>query len=654
MGLRTKLSIWQQNVNKSPTCQHNLISSGKLTDLNIDIIALQEPAINAFANTIATKDWTPIYPTTHNASPDKTRSVTLLRADISTDTWTQLDFPSGDVTVIQIADDWGKLTIFNIYNEGKSNNTIKLLTKYHKDNCTTREDGTTNSTHTIWLGDFNRHHPHWDDPNDVRLFTDEAIKATEVLIEAVAEAGLELALPCQTPTHLHNITKRWSRLDQVFISDHSDNLLISCDTLADHMGINMDHLPILTELNLAANSTTTDPTPNFRNVDWEEFRETLAEYLSALQPAVKITEQRHLDRSCASLMEAIQYTIHDRVPKTTITTKSKRWWTKELTQLRWQSEKLGRQSYKLRGSPDHAIHTEHKEAVKRYDKTLQYTKRQHWHDWLEKAEEPDIWTASKMVSAPVLDRGKARILTLKHKVGDQETAARTNGEKSRALAKCFFLTKPQLSEAQDSYIYPQEYEGHIAVTAEQVRSQLHKLKPYKALGPDSIPNIVLSKCADLLTDRLLPIYEAMFESGLMYKPWKTFTTVVLRKPGKPRYDVPKAYRPIALINTMWKVLTAIIAEHLTYITEKNQLLPANHFSGRPGRMTTDTMHLLNSTIKASWRAGKVTSVLFLDIEGAFPNAVPEKLTHNMRKRQVPTKITNFIHNMSPPRWKSRV
>ena len=33
----------------------------------------------------------------------------------------------------------------------------------------------------------------------------------------------------------------------------------------------------------------------------------------------------------------------------------------------------------------------------------------------------------------------------------------------------------------------------------------------------------------------------MFERTLMYKPWKTFITVVLRKPGKPRYDIPKAY-----------------------------------------------------------------------------------------------------------------
>jgi ribonuclease HI len=337
--------------------------------------------------------------------------------------------------------------------------------------------------------------------------------------------------------------------------------------------------------------------------------------------------------------------IRDKVPTTTITSKSKRWWTKELMQLRRQAEKLGRLSYQNKANPDHNIHAEHKEAVKRYDKTLQFTKKQHWRDWLEKAEDPDIWAASKLVSAALTDGGKARIPILKHKVGDQETMAGSNEEKSRALAKCFFPPKPCESAAQSNQRYPKQRKGRIAITAVQIRCQLGKLKPYKAPGPDGIPNIVLTKCADLLTDRLLFIYEAMFEKGLMYKPWKSFTTVVLRKPGKPRYDIPKAYRPIALINTMWKVLTAIVAEHLTHISEKYQLLPVNHFGGRPGRTTTDAIHLLNNTIKTSWHAGKVTSVLFLDIEGAFPNAVPERLIHNLNKRSVPKKITNFIHNM---------
>jgi hypothetical protein len=120
---------------------------------------------------------------------------------------------------------------------------------------------------------------------------------------------------------------------------------------------------------------------------------------------------------------------------------------------------------------------------------------------------------------------------------------------------------------------------------------------------------------------------------------------MLRKLGKPKYDVPKAYRPIALLNTIWKVLMAIVADHLTFVTETHYLLLANHFRGRLGRTTTDTMYLLANMIKASWHAGQVTAMLFLDIEGTFPNAVPAQLEHNLQKHRVPRRITNFISKM---------
>jgi hypothetical protein len=66
------LCIWQQNINKSSTCQHDLISSGKLLEDNINIIALQEPVINFLGKTIK---WIMLYPTNHSKNPDKSRSI---------------------------------------------------------------------------------------------------------------------------------------------------------------------------------------------------------------------------------------------------------------------------------------------------------------------------------------------------------------------------------------------------------------------------------------------------------------------------------------------------------------------------------------------------------------------------------------------------
>lgn len=96
---------------------------------------------------------------------------------------------------------------------------------------------------------------------------------------------------------------------------------------------------------------------------------------------------------------------------------------------------------------------------------------------------------------------------------------------------------------------------------------------------------------------------------------------------------------------MSKVLTAIAADLMNFYTEKHNLLPAHHFGGRPGRTTADVVHLLIHKIKDTWRKHQVTAVLFLDIEGAFPNAVTSKLLHSMCKRGLPDELTNFASMM---------
>ena len=96
------LKIWQQNLNKSSACQHDLISSGHLYNEKIDIVVLQEPSINFLNKTIATHDWIVIYPTTHAANPKATHAIFLIRSTILTNTGTQIDFPSGEVTAIHV------------------------------------------------------------------------------------------------------------------------------------------------------------------------------------------------------------------------------------------------------------------------------------------------------------------------------------------------------------------------------------------------------------------------------------------------------------------------------------------------------------------------------------------------------------------------
>lgn len=86
---------------------------------------------------------------------------------------------------------------------------------------------------------------------------------------------------------------------------------------------------------------------------------------------------------------------------------------------------------------------------------------------------------------------------------------------------------------------------------------------------------------------------------------------------------------------MANVLTVMVAENISQLVEWHQLLPNTHFRGRPGRTTMDAIHYLVHKIKSAWANDQVASVLFLDMEGAFPNAVTTRLIHNLKKRRIP-------------------
>ncbi|KXN91917.1 hypothetical protein AN958_11353 [Leucoagaricus sp. SymC.cos] len=86
-------------------------------------------------------------------------------------------------------------------------------------------------------------------------------------------------------------------------------------------------------------------------------------------------------------------------------------------------------------------------------------------------------------------------------------------------------------------------------------------------------------------------------------------------------------------------------EETSRLLEESSGLPANHYGERPCRTTMDAIYHLIDKIKGAWRIGLVASVLYLDVEGAFPNTVTDRLIHNMCRRRVPPTYVEFVHSL---------
>ena len=273
---------------------------------------------------------------------------------------------------------------------------------------------------------------------------------------------------------------------------------------------------------------------------------------------------------------------------------------------------------------------------------MKETRSQDWSDWLEAASQQDLYIANKYISNNPSDYSNARMPSLRTSTNNLPSSADNNDNKAKALTESVFPPPPTSSQVPQDATYPQPLKGVRYFSRARIRQVIRTLSPYKAPGPDQIPNVILIKCSNVLIDHLFYIFRAVFEHKVYHPRWLESTTLVLRKIGKPAYDVAKAYRPIGLIDTIPKVFSTLCAKHLSYLAEKHSMLLPSQFGGRPGRNTTDAMLLMSHKIKEAWRKGKSAAALFLDVQGAFLNTVKDQLLHNMRMQKVPQCFINVI------------
>ena len=521
--------------------------------------------------------------------------------------------------------------------------------------------------------------PLWDEDRNNHLFTPAALEASGKLLGLIADHGMTQILPKDILTLQSSSTRNWTRPDNTFCTEHTSELLLVCNTVPEKHGPKTDHLPILTMFDMSMPASNGLPTWNYQSVDWEKFNSSLKDSLTELSGHPRILETaEEFQQAVHNLDQALHRTVEAAVSRTQPHPHTKRWWTKDLTKITDELKQLRKTAHRYRALLEHKVHTQVCNKENTLSKEIKKTKEAHWKDWLNNMADTDIWIAHKYMSNPGGDGRKTCIPMLQRTDPDgQVIQATSNEEKSTTLhqqtgtvtgragrasqsctelysspqqfhftdvAQALFPPPPNESTIPTDYLYPESAEKWSEITHEQLMQAINNLSPYKAPGPDGVANIVF-QCCRVLIDHLLPLFNAAVNLRMYYNPWKESITVILRKPGKPDYSIPKAYRPIALLNTTAKLLLAIVADHTSYILESHNLLPNTHFSGWPGRSTEDSLHLLKNTIHHAWRQGKVVSALFLNIEGTFPNAVTDRLIHSMKCHRLPPKIISFMERL---------
>ncbi|THC88360.1 hypothetical protein EYZ11_012191 [Aspergillus tanneri] len=638
----SNLRILQLNIMKSRAGMEALINDHQ--SQNLDILLIQEPPMTAYHTHVNHSAWRLYRPTFTNEST-RSRSLLYVNRRVSTSSHRQIHCNHPDVVAIKIWTPETQYLILSIYIQPielyqtvEANSAQKVLDEIQ---ATIQQHSNENNrtTKLILAGDFNRHHPAWSHRPVHHRFAESA----EKLINFFQTHELQWCLPRGLPTFwsLNNPGKS-SVLDLTLTNDTAR--LIKCQLYHEHYG--SDHRGTYSEWSLLPEQAV-KPRPKraYDRADWTKVGQSILSLVN-LNPQPQILSPRDLDQAVDNLIQSTTTVLDQQVPILRPSPYSKRWFTVELKTQQVEVNQVRRkwQEGCATLGPSHSItkilFQNMRQKRREWTRTIEKAKATHWREFLDKAGEGHLWKAATYM------RPRDAYLSVPTLKVDTEEVT-DNQEKAEAFLETFF---PKMADAEEEELAaPVEELPWEPITGLEVYRSLKVAKGTTAPGEDRIPTLVWKHLWTHLKEIITKIFTKSVELGYYPSQWKRARIIVLRKSGKPDYSAPGAYRPISLLNTLGKILEAVMARRLSYWAEKHGLLPDTQFGGRPGRNTEQALLVLANAIDRAWLRSKVVTLVAFDLKGAFNGVNKTSLDARLRAKGIPSKARQWIQSFMDSR-----
>lgn len=513
-----------------------------------------------------------------------------------------------------------------MYNEPQAESTTRTLEILEEE-----LRGEKPENHILLLGDFNLHHPQWSGIRQQR-----PSHQSYRLLNITETSRLWQLTPRGMKTH------RWysndTTIDLTFATHVVKEQLIHCK-IAHELDCDSDHLPISIQFDWEWKEATRRRTRNWAATDIEKLRAAVKTGTQQLQQLnLSMATPDGLEELTTQLTQILGKAIDMSTPWNNPSPRAISGFDKDCKQACTETQQLRRQWQLSRLDEDCQAY---KKARNHKGRLIsKYLRQSHRDKVTEAASSPKgLWKITKWA----VRRQDTPTATITPSLTTPDgSLASTPEAKADLLMKTFF-PPPVNADLSDipGYIYPTAYRCPL-ITEAEIERDIRKAAPNKAPGTDGITNSILQKVLDLLLPTLYQLFNASLNLGYFPQHFRQSITVVLRKPGKEDYSIPKSYRPIALLNTLGKALEAVIGTRLMYLADQYNLLPKTYIGGRKMTSTEHAIHLLLEKIHKAWKHNEVASLLLLDASGAFDNVSHPRLLHNLQKRRIDPKMVQWI------------
>ena len=224
---------------------------------------------------------------------------------------------------------------------------------------------------------------------------------------------------------------------------------------------------------------------------------------------------------------------------------------------------------------------------------------------------------------------KTTIPNLQRKDGSM---ANTDHDKAEVLNQQFssVFTREDLTNIPEFEPHPcTSFLENIAITPNEVKKKLSKLRTDKSCGPDEVHPLLLNNLAETMSIPLSIIFNSSIQSGIVPKIWKQGIVTAIYKKGKK--CLASNYRGITLTSVVCKILEKIIVEKIVHHLKTNHLDDKNQHGFTPKKSTVTNLIEVLNIWSESVSHGIPVDVLYLDFEKAFDKVPHNRLIHQLNK-----------------------
>jgi exonuclease III len=179
------------------------------------------------------------------------------------------------------------------------------------------------------------------------------------------------------------------------------------------------------------------------------------------------------------------------------------------------------------------------------------------------------------------------------------------------------------------------------ITNEEVKEMIKEMKNTSP-GIDNISMKIIKQAPVEIVETLTKLYNHCLIGGQVPQEWKKGQITLLHKKG-PKHDV-KNYRPITLLQCIYKIYSNILTKRLSNISEK-QILHKSQSGYRKGKSILDNCRALKDILEDAKTRKKEVHLSYIDFYKAFDSQQWWHVENTLQYYKIDPNFINAIKNI---------